>query len=68
MNVDIRKYIRQNFNGNSENEIKESIEESINSKEEVTLPGLGVFFEILYNNVDNDIKEEIIEILYDNLH
>ncbi len=68
MNVDIRKYIRQNFKGNSEKEIKESIEESINSKEEVTLPGLGVFFEILYNNVDNDIKEEIIEILYDNLH
>lgn len=68
MNVDIRKYIRENFKGNSEQEIKESIEESINSKEEVTLPGLGVFFEILYNNVDNDIKEEIIEILYDNLH
>lgn len=68
MNVDIRKYIRQNFKGNSEKEIKESIEESINSKEEVTLPGLGVFFEILYNNVDDDIKEEIIEILYDNLH
>lgn len=68
MNVDIRKYISQNFKGNSEKEIKESIEESINSKEEVTLPGLGVFFEILYNNVDDDIKEEIIEILYDNLH
>lgn len=68
MNVDIRKYIRENFKGNSEQEIKESIEESINCKEEVTLPGLGVFFEILYNSVDNDIKEEIIEILYDNLH
>lgn len=68
MNVDIRKYISKNFKGNTEKEIKESIEESINSKEEVTLPGLGVFFEILYTNVDDDIKEEIIEILYDKLH
>lgn len=67
MNVDIRKYIKENFKGNNEKEIRESIEESIKSKEEVILPGLGVFFEILYENVDEDIKEEIVDILKYNL-
>lgn len=44
MNLDIRKYIHKNFESTSKEEIKESINSSINEKEEVTLPGLGVFF------------------------
>lgn len=41
--MDIRSYIRNNFKDDDTNTIKESICESIKSKDEVLLPGLGVF-------------------------
>ena len=42
--MDIRGYIKSNFKDDDINSIKESIVESIKSKDEVLLPGLGVFF------------------------
>ena len=50
MNIDIRKYIKENFKNSSTQEIKESIISSISENDEITLPGMGVFFEILWNN------------------
>ena len=46
MNIDIRKHILNNFKGADKSEIKASIEASLEKKEEITLPGLGVFFEV----------------------
>lgn len=43
MNIDIRKSIKNNFKGASSDEIKTSIDSSIKSKDEITLPDLGVF-------------------------
>ena len=54
MNIDIRKNIIDNFKGASTDEIKTSITSSIEEKEEVTLPGLGVFFELLWKNSDEN--------------
>ena len=48
MNIDIRKSIINNFKGNSIDEIMISIDESIKNGDEITLPGLGVFFELLW--------------------
>ena len=45
MNIDIRKSIINNFKNNSKNDIKEAIISSMNENDEITLPGLGVFFE-----------------------
>ena len=59
MDIDIRKSIRNNFKESDIEEIKNSIEESINDKDEITLPGLGVFFEILWEN-SNDTKRDYI--------
>ena len=50
MNIDIRKSIINNFKNSGINDIKDSIESSIKDKDEITLPGIGVFFEILWNN------------------
>ena len=61
--MNIRNYIMKNFKKNTSEDIKNSIEESINEKEEVTLPGLGVFFEILWTNSNEKLKIEILEIL-----
>ena len=45
----------------------EPIVESISEKDEITLPGLGVFFEILWNNSNEELKENIINIISNNL-
>lgn len=63
MNIDIRKSVVDNFKGSDIEDIKDSIEISINDKDDITLPGLGVFFEILWNNSDNDEKDFILKAL-----
>ena len=63
MNIDIRKSIINNFKESDIEDIKNSIEESINDKDEITLPGLGVFFEILWNNSDDVKKDYILQTL-----
>ena len=61
MNIDIRKHITNNFKGANEDEIKSSILSSIEEKDEVTLPGLGVFFEILWTNSNENEQEFILK-------
>ena len=56
MNIDIRNYIINNFKEDSINDIRSSIDKSITSKEEEPLIGLGVFFELLWNNSDEETK------------
>ncbi len=61
MNIDIRKSIQNNFKDLDKNDIRNSIEESLKEKEEITLPGLGVFFEILWLNSNDSTKELILD-------
>ena len=56
-----------NFKNDNKNSIKEAIVESINSKDEETLPGMGVFMEIIWNNATDLMKEEILTILENKL-
>lgn len=65
---DIRKYILDNFKNSCKAEIKETIIASIDEHEDITLPGLGVFFEVIWRNSNDNIKNEILTILEDNLH
>lgn len=65
--MDIRKYIKKNFKDADIDEFKVSINESIKDKDEVTLPGLGVFFEILWNNSDENSKIYILNTLKNNI-
>ena len=60
MNIDIRKSIKNNFKNNSIEEIRNSINSAIKDNEEITLPGLGVFFEILWQNSNDLLRENII--------
>ena len=61
MNIDIRKSIKDNFKDSSNNDIIESIENAISDSDEITLPGMGVFFEILWNNSNENERNTIIE-------
>ena len=66
-NIDIRKHIRNNFKKASMEDIENSINSSIKSKDEVILPGLGVFFEILWENCEKEKKDYILSTLMNNI-
>lgn len=55
--IDIRKYIIDNFKGDNEEKIRNSIDTTIKFKDEDALIGLGVLFELLWNNITEDEKE-----------
>lgn len=63
MDINIRKSIKENFKNAEKDEIKTSITEAITNNDEITLPGLGIFFEILWNNSDENNQEYILDIL-----
>ena len=60
-NIDIRKYIISNFKDDTEEEIKKAISSSIKDKEDDTLIGLGVLFELAWNNSTEEEKQNIIK-------
>lgn len=63
MNIDIRKNIISNFKDVNKEEIIASINSSINDKEEITLPGLGVFFELIWQSANDELKNTLITLL-----
>lgn len=56
MNIDIRGVIINNFKNDSSKEMVDTINESLKSKDEIVLPGLGVLFEVLWQESSNDEK------------
>lgn len=62
-NISIRKYIIDNFKGDNESELKESIDDTIEEGLEEALPGLGVFMELIWKNASENLKKELLEIL-----
>ena len=60
MNIDIRQSIINNFKGSSNEDMIDAINSSIKDGDEITLPGLGVFFELLWKNSDAKDHEFII--------
>lgn len=63
MDINIRDHIINNFKGDNENVLREAIEESIKENDEITLPGMGVFFEIIWTDANEEMKNKIIEML-----
>ncbi len=59
-NIDVRAYIINNFKEDTPEEIKASIEESISSKDDDTLIGLGVLFELAWNNSSDEEKNTLL--------
>ena len=62
-NIDIRKYIIQNFKNDNEEKIKDSIETTINFRDEDALIGLGVLFELLWNKLSEEEKNKSISLI-----
>ncbi len=58
MDLDIRKAVLKNFNKASYDDIENTINDAINKADEVTLPGLGVLFELLWQNANEQWKDD----------
>jgi small acid-soluble spore protein I (minor) len=63
MDKSIREYIINNFKNDDNETIKKAINASISEQDEVTLPGMGVFFEIVWTDADEELRNLILEIL-----
>lgn len=67
MDLSIREHIINNFKEDDKDTLKSAIEESIEERDEVTLPGMGVFFEIVWTDAKEEMKEEILNIIKNRL-
>ena len=63
-NIKIRDYIINNFKDDDINTLRNTITECIKDKDEETLPGMGVFFELIWINSDEEIRKRILENLF----
>ena len=63
LEIDIRKNIINNLKNEDIKGIISIIDESITSKDELVLPGLGVILEIIWNDLDNNYKETLANTL-----
>jgi small acid-soluble spore protein I (minor) len=67
INKDIRHYIINNFKNDKKENLRNAINESIKDQDELTLPGLGVFLEIIWQDADKELQEKMLKILMDRL-
>lgn len=63
MDINIREHIINNFQGDNYQTLRKAIDESVEAQDEVTLPGLGVFFELIWENASQELKNELVEII-----
>ena len=63
MNLSIREHIINNFKGDNYDTLRRAIDESVVSQDEVTLPGLGGFLEIIWENADQELKKQMFDII-----
>ncbi len=64
MDIDIRKHIINNFKEDDISVLRNAIEESIKESDEIALPGMGVFLEIIWEEASDELKEELLNIIY----
>ena len=65
--MNIKDYIVQNFKDDDISTIKNAINNSVNEYNEDTLPGLGIFFMLIWENSNDNEKNTILEKIKSNL-
>lgn len=64
MDIDIRRHIINNFRDDDVKTLRNAIEESIKEQDEIALPGMGVFLEIIWQDANEELKQEMLDIIY----
>ena len=67
MNLDLSKAVIENLSTSNTEAIKEIIDDATTSKSETILPGLGVMFEVYWNNLNNSEKSNVVQRISQNL-
>ncbi len=63
MDIDIRRHIINNFKDDDIKTLRNAIEESIKEQDEIALPGMGVFLEIIWTDASEELKKEMLNII-----
>lgn len=66
-NISIRKAVIHNIHDMTQEELHDMVVDSIEQKEEKLLPGLGVVFELIWENSDTNIRQQMIQTLHNYL-
>lgn len=66
--MNIKDYIIQNFKDDNLETIEKAIDDSVNEYNEDTLPGLGIFFMLVWENSNQEEKNTILEKIKSNLN
>ena len=67
MDIDIRKNVIENIKNDDENAIISTINEAVITGDELVLPGLGVMIELFWNNLNDNEKMNIANIIKRNI-
>lgn len=67
MNIDIRSAVINNMKVMDKNGVNSTILDAISSREEKTLPGLGVMFELVWNQSDEATRSQIVQSIKNSL-
>ncbi|HHY13143.1 MAG TPA: small acid-soluble spore protein SspI [Thermoanaerobacterales bacterium] len=57
--MDIRQVILSNIKGSSKEEIRSFIQDAVNEREEMALPGMGILFEAMWEKRDENQKDTL---------
>jgi len=58
--LNLRQAIMYKMQGSDANAVEETISDAIASGQEKTLPGLGVLFEVLWQNSNENTRQEMV--------
>lgn len=61
MDLNLRKAILSNISDNDNSQLEATIVDAIQNGEEKMLPGLGVLFELIWKQSDEDEKQGMVE-------
>jgi small acid-soluble spore protein I (minor) len=66
--VNLRRAVLDNLTDSTVNDLRETILDAVQSGEDKILPGLGVLFELLWQNSDPSEQGRIIQAVYKGIH
>ena len=66
-NIDIRRYIIENFKDDNEEKIRDSIETTIKFRDEDALIGLGVLFEMIWNKASDEERNNYLKLIRESI-
>ncbi|MGC5326331.1 small acid-soluble spore protein SspI [Brevibacillus sp. SYSU BS000544] len=58
--LNLRQAIMYKMQGSDATAVKDTITDAISSGQEKTLPGLGVLFEVLWQNSDENTRQQMV--------